>query len=336
MWEEENKKEEGSSNGLKKLRIEDKELENQIENYNTLSFFKSCRKRASGWLFAIAILNLLVAGPWSSSMLIFILAFFVYQGHKVAIIVAMIYWTISRAIRLFNDPTSPVINILWWLVFMRDFWMAYEVEQARNKTSVKKDCIISFFVVALVLFFGQILIPELLKQPLPDNEAKETLTDWKTYRNDEYGFEIKYPYYSTNVKYDIRSAEMLLPLELGSRLFEKVFTINIIEEEYDQPIDYYCIQGKPDAFITTLNEIDFCQSVSYEEVKEDLVVIRRFTYHTIHNKKWITLSLQLSYCLPRFSGDECSASAEFNESKEQENFIQMLSTLRFIEKEVVE
>ncbi len=164
----------------------------------------------------------------------------------------------------------------------------------------------------------------------------ETKTDWKIYRNKEYGFKVKYPYNSTDVGIGIESLEMSLPLEMsGTRLSRKIFAVNIKEGEYDQTLDYYCMQGMPHTSIENFNGIDFCRSVGVEDVEEsiegNLFTRSLFDYHTIHNKKWIILSFQLFSCSPRLPDDVCGILDKFDEDKEREIFDQILNSFRFLE-----
>ena len=129
-----------------KWKIEEKELKKQIENYDTLGFFRSARKVATvlllfnaiillifimvGWLFSLA---------WVDIVFILILAFFVYRGKKWAMVITMIYWTISRAVQAFNAPNRNfLLDIIWWSVVMGAFWQAYQVERARSKILKEK------------------------------------------------------------------------------------------------------------------------------------------------------------------------------------------------------
>lgn len=167
---------------------------------------------------------------------------------------------------------------------------------------------------------------------ISEKEIKDETADWLTYKNEEYSFEVDYPGNSTNIKYDANSFEAFLPLESDTRLSEKVFLISVREEEYDQPISYYCAQGVPYTSMTIFREVEFCKSDEGEDAEKNLAV-RRFAYHTIHNGKWISLFFRFVSCVPGSPDDTCGALPEFDENKEKEIFNQMLSTFRFLETE---
>jgi len=156
MGEEKNKKQSESfwSWNLFKWSMGGVALKNQIENYNTLKFFSSARKSAVAiMIFSLVIgliLNLVkgslatISEAWLDILLVFILAFFVYKGHKWAIIGAMIYWTIDRMYAVVNSfsterPGDIGIIFIWWTFYMSVFWKAYQVEKERKKEIRQKE-----------------------------------------------------------------------------------------------------------------------------------------------------------------------------------------------------
>jgi len=131
--------------------MDEEELKNQIENYNTLVFFRSARKVATALMIFSAIITLifvmvgwLSSETWIDIVLILILAFFVYKGKKWAMIVTMIYWTLSKGLQIVSGFSAEdfsggniIMLILWWTIFMEAFWQAYQVETARRKEKIK-------------------------------------------------------------------------------------------------------------------------------------------------------------------------------------------------------
>jgi flagellar basal body-associated protein FliL len=156
-------------------------------------------------------------------------------------------------------------------------------------------------------------------------------TNWKTYRNDEYGFEIKYPKDAKVIEKKEDSVTLDLPTPTRSRLLKKEIIIMVRKEEYKESIDYYCSQAKPSAQLVSVNGINFCVPETHEE-KLGIHWTHYFSYHTIHNGKWITLSLKLSYCLPTFLQDECSKLSKFDINQEEDFFKQIISTFEFLAK----
>lgn len=145
MEEKNRDKPESLSIDLFKWRMGEKELQNQVENYNTLGLFQSARKISGALLVFSAILTLIfIILEWSTEeafldiFLLLILAFFVYKGKKMAIIIAMVYWTIAKVIQIIDDPGSIIMSLIWWTVFMSVFWKAHQVEKAREISLEKK------------------------------------------------------------------------------------------------------------------------------------------------------------------------------------------------------
>ena len=152
MTEEKNKQK-GLFTDLFKWNISGKELQNQIENYDTLGFFSSSRKIATALMIFSAIITLIFAMVgwfpseiWIDIVLILILASFVYKGQKWAMIVTMIYWTFSKGFQLVSgfsvenfSAGNIIMPILWWAIFMGVFWQAYQVERAHSLSTFIKE-----------------------------------------------------------------------------------------------------------------------------------------------------------------------------------------------------
>jgi hypothetical protein len=100
-------------------------------------------------LLAFAAFNTLAAyfgwvgqeGDWLDPALMVVLAFLVYQGHRRAMVAAMLYWTFSKGMQLddiFQSPThqGPVASILiYWAIVMGPMWRAFLVERARRRVT---------------------------------------------------------------------------------------------------------------------------------------------------------------------------------------------------------
>lgn len=120
--------------------IEDKELEYQIQNYNTLKITESARGISSLLLIFSGVVTLLFVLFDSSQealildvIILCVLAFFSYSGSKLAFLAAMIYWTFAKLVSLIDFSTleligNPVVQIIWWAIFMHAFYLAWEVE----------------------------------------------------------------------------------------------------------------------------------------------------------------------------------------------------------------
>lgn len=149
VLEEKNKKQSNFFTDLFKWSMDEKQLKYQIENYDTLGFFKSARKVAAAVMIFFAILNLIFMavgwvpfGVWIDTILILILALFLYNGNKWAMITAMIYWTFSKGLQFVSafyayiedpDIKNIIMPFIFWAIVMAAFWQAYQVERERTK-----------------------------------------------------------------------------------------------------------------------------------------------------------------------------------------------------------
>ncbi len=132
---------------LFKWKMSGEELKNQIENYNSLGFFRSARKVATALLILSIVITLILGlfevvpleEIWLDIIILAVLAFFVYKGKKVAIILAMVYWTFSKGYQLVSNPQQALMAIIWWLIYMSVFYQAYQIEKARKDITKEKE-----------------------------------------------------------------------------------------------------------------------------------------------------------------------------------------------------
>lgn len=143
-------KQEGSQNShYLDWRIDKNSLTEQVENYSGLGWTEALRKQASLLLLASITLTGILAPfnilgiDWTSffsAVVIYLpLAIFMFKGHRWAFIVGMVLWTIEKgySFYLVTQYTSPNIFMffmvfVWWATFMKVFWQAFKVEQARR------------------------------------------------------------------------------------------------------------------------------------------------------------------------------------------------------------
>lgn len=123
-------------------QINEDELENQVARYERLGMLESARGQASILLAFSATLTVLSISFWGTdssayidALLFVILALFIYAGKKIAIILAMLLWTLEKI----YTPGTPVASFLWWAIYMGIFWKAYKVEQLRAEKFSKQN-----------------------------------------------------------------------------------------------------------------------------------------------------------------------------------------------------
>lgn len=110
------------------------QLTKQIQEYKTLKVFKSYKGIASLLILGSVVLTTIFR---SYIALIYLpVAFFVYKGKKLAIILMMIAWTLDKSYQLIFtelNTTQFLFVILWWSIFMKYLYGAYKVEKLRSK-----------------------------------------------------------------------------------------------------------------------------------------------------------------------------------------------------------
>ena len=127
------------------------ELEFEVNNYKTLNIAHSFRGLSFLCLIFVGVVNLFfnyyakVDYFWFDSFIMVYLGYFIWRGHKWAIILAMLVWTYDKGDILFNamagnsygqihmTASNGFIQIIWWAFFMQIFYKAYKVECLRRK-----------------------------------------------------------------------------------------------------------------------------------------------------------------------------------------------------------
>jgi hypothetical protein len=66
-----------------------------------------------------------------------VLAVFIYWGHRWAMFVAMVLWTLEKALSAWvvietGRGGNVLLQVLWWCVYMHAFYLAVRVEQQRR------------------------------------------------------------------------------------------------------------------------------------------------------------------------------------------------------------
>lgn len=132
-------------------RIDQEALTNQVQDYKNLKFYQSARGQSVLLLILSAIINIIFIRFFHTSAstlfdisIFLVLAFFIYKGHKWAMIAAMLLWTIekvSQLILMINSPpafSNPnlIQPILWWSIYMHAFYFAFRIERARQKQTI--------------------------------------------------------------------------------------------------------------------------------------------------------------------------------------------------------
>lgn len=123
-------------------KIEEGELNQQVDGYNKLDIAHSARGISFLLLIFSAIVQVLLITSGSQDLsyvevfLFLILGYLIFRGKKWAMITTMIFWTIEKAYSLYlayvSSSGSAFWAILFWVVYMHYFYLAYKVEASRK------------------------------------------------------------------------------------------------------------------------------------------------------------------------------------------------------------
>lgn len=156
-------------------------------------------------------------------------------------------------------------------------------------------------------------------------QAQELDTSgWLTYRNDEHGFELKYPKEATVTTEGGRTKINFLA-KPNETLFEKYISIGVPDIESEECVLYKAyLSSTPGEFseLITVNGVEF--------LKYNVAELNRANTVSDHGK---FISLQGDYCIDIAFMLTYRSPEVYEESKEAEEkfFEEILSTLRFLE-----
>jgi len=178
---------------------------------------------------------------------------------------------------------------------------------------------------------------EQIKQKISE-EPKEIseidTSEWKTYRNEEYGFEIKYPKNFTiaekgnKIEFNFPKAEYQ-----GTQLFDVSITLSFESgfRNGKEELLRKCYGGEPyPSWKVTINNVEF-----YQDHYGDCGGGRcreYYGYYAIHNGNCYRFRLSTYYCNrppdPE-SPSSCGNLPEFNKKELEKTFEKMLFTFKF-------
>ncbi len=123
-------------------KVSEEDMKTQVNNYKSLKITESYRGISALLVLGSMVLTVLLAkfnvisyDAVYGSIIYVPLAYFIYKGHKWALIAIMILWTLEKGYQLYTGGTSVIVPIIWWAIFMGYFVNAFKVELARKKTT---------------------------------------------------------------------------------------------------------------------------------------------------------------------------------------------------------
>ena len=170
---------------------------------------------------------------------------------------------------------------------------------------------------------------EEISEETPEETPTDETADWKTYKNEEYGFEIKYPYSTKIGDIDIiggREVWMQLPFSPGeTKLSAKILHIRMVTTQFNNGVEQSatCIDAL-DTQQVIINGIDFNKNDISSQFGGTQSASVAIEYCTIKGNKAFKLVTELRY-------SRYSQLSDFSIEKESEVFDQILSTFRFID-----
>jgi uncharacterized membrane protein YvlD (DUF360 family) len=128
------------------LKLDDADLKNQIENYQSLKITQTYRGKSVLIILALLVFSLILSmfGIYADPVTMIIgimiylpILFFVYKGHRWAIILLMVMYTYEKGFNIYeiskSGNGSGISSIIWWLIVMPYFWKALYVENKRRE-----------------------------------------------------------------------------------------------------------------------------------------------------------------------------------------------------------
>ena len=135
----------------KKILSNEEELEIQVESYNNLGITKSNKGQATLFLGVVIVISIALGifdvTPLSDvlySLIIYIpLTFFIYKGHRWAMYLGIILWTLEKGYQLLylsHGKGSVIMIFSLWLWLVTILYSAIQVENERKKRAgIKKQ-----------------------------------------------------------------------------------------------------------------------------------------------------------------------------------------------------
>lgn len=122
-------------------RTDPEEVQRQIAGYDTLRVWQSARGMSALLCLLTVVVTTLLGGIMHMSsdeitievVVWTLVAILMYRGYRWAFIVGMLLWTFEKGALLLSGGSSPVVQIIWWTIYMGAFFLGFKVESARAR-----------------------------------------------------------------------------------------------------------------------------------------------------------------------------------------------------------
>lgn len=123
------------------------EVQKQVAQYDTLKLWQSARGISLLLcLFTVTVtvllgsfLHLSSATVIAEGLIWSVMGLLMFRGHRWAFIVGMVLWTVEKG-SLVIQPASagqmPIVQVIWWFIYMGAFYLGFTVEQRRRAPSL--------------------------------------------------------------------------------------------------------------------------------------------------------------------------------------------------------
>jgi hypothetical protein len=120
-------------------RTDPAEVEKQVAGYSTLKIWQSARGISALLCAFSAVVTMLLGNliHLSTGEVYFEVAIWstvgilMYFGLRWAFILGMVLWTLEKATMLFSGGAAPIVQIIWWAIYLNAFFLAFKVESQR-------------------------------------------------------------------------------------------------------------------------------------------------------------------------------------------------------------
>ena len=128
-------------------KISNEEIKRQVDNYDNLRITESFRGTSVLLILGSIILTIVLAifNVISYSTLLYgvimylPIAYFIWRGHRWAIITAICLWTLDKGYQFFTVSSGYVPIIIWWVLFASCFYNTLRIENIRRLKIKIKD-----------------------------------------------------------------------------------------------------------------------------------------------------------------------------------------------------
>jgi hypothetical protein len=121
--------------------LDQEDIKKQIDQYDTLKITQSYRGISALLLVFSSVVTIILAtfnvlglnsSAYFDATIFATLAVLVYKGYGWAILAAMIVWTLEKVYQVAFLQSSPMVGVVWWVLYIQMFYKAWSIERIRK------------------------------------------------------------------------------------------------------------------------------------------------------------------------------------------------------------